>query len=61
GLALAGPRKYTDSVIDDAWIGDGRAKATARDIDRALYLYAVACLINAFVVAALVAVRLSLA
>jgi adenosylcobinamide-phosphate synthase len=59
GLALAGPRKYTDSVIDDAWIGDGRAKATARDIDRALYLYAVACLINAFVVAGLVAARLS--
>jgi adenosylcobinamide-phosphate synthase len=59
GLALAGPRTYTDSVIDDAWIGDGRAKATPRDIDRALYLYAVACLINAFVVAGLVTARLS--
>ena len=60
GLALAGPRTYTHGVIDDAWIGDGRAKATAKDIDRALYLYAVACLINAFVVAGLVAARLSL-
>jgi adenosylcobinamide-phosphate synthase len=60
GLALAGPRKYTDSVVDDPWIGNGRARATARDIDRALYLYTVACLINAFVVAALVAVRVNL-
>ena len=61
GLALAGPRQYTGSVVDDPWIGDGRARATARDIDRALYLYTVACLINALVVAALVAARLNLA
>ena len=51
GLALAGPRRYQDGVINDPWIGDGRARATPRDIERALYLYAVACLVNAAVVA----------
>lgn len=58
-LALAGPRTYTGSVVADPWIGAGRARATVKDIDRALYLYVVACLINAFVVAVLVAVRLT--
>jgi adenosylcobinamide-phosphate synthase len=61
GLALAGPRKYTDSVVDDPWIGDGRARATAKDIDRALYLYAVACLINGLAVAGIIAAHLAFA
>lgn len=60
GLALAGPRHYTDAVVEDPWIGDGRARATAKDIDRVLYLYAVACLLNILAVAGVFAVRLGL-
>ncbi len=56
GLALAGPRRYGGRVVDDAWIGDGRARATAVDINRALYLYVVACLIHAALIAALAVV-----
>jgi len=59
GLALAGPRRYAEQVLSDPWIGDGRARADAGDIRRALYLYAVACLINAMWVAAIAIVRLS--
>ena len=39
GLALAGPRRYGDVVIEDAWMGDGRREATADDIRRALWVY----------------------
>lgn len=53
GLSLAGPRRYFGIVIDDPWIGDGTALATARDVIRALSLFAAACVINAFGVAAL--------
>jgi adenosylcobinamide-phosphate synthase len=59
-LALAGPRRYTDLVVKDPWVGDGSAKATHADIGRALYLYFVACLINAGWVAALLVIRLNL-
>ncbi|HEY9078751.1 adenosylcobinamide-phosphate synthase CbiB [Magnetovibrio sp.] len=57
GLALAGPRKYPHHTVDAAWIGDGTAKATARDIERALYLYVVACLINVLIVAVIAVYR----
>ncbi|MCH7936493.1 MAG: cobalamin biosynthesis protein CobD [Proteobacteria bacterium] len=60
GLALAGPRHYATETITDPWIGDGSAKATPKDINRGLYLYAVACLINAMWVAAIAMVRFSL-
>ncbi len=43
GLALAGPRRYPERVVEDPWIGDGRARATAADIYRALLIYAIAC------------------
>jgi adenosylcobinamide-phosphate synthase len=43
GLRLAGPRVYGDVPVDDRWMGDGRAEATADDIDRALALYHTAC------------------
>lgn len=42
-LRLAGPRTYGDTYVDDHWMGDGRAEATAADIDRALSLYRTAC------------------
>ena len=38
GLRLAGPRSYAGLPVDDAWMGDGRAAATADDIDAALAL-----------------------
>jgi adenosylcobinamide-phosphate synthase len=57
-LALAGPRRYSQHVVNDPWVGSGSARATALDIRRALYLYIVACLINALWVAALAVVRL---
>jgi len=54
GLALAGPRRYAETVVDDPWIGSGRTRATDRDIDRALTVYVSACLVNALVVTILV-------
>ena len=58
-VALAGPRHYAHGTVEDAWMGSGTARATHRDIRRGLYLYFVACLINAAWVAALVVVRLA--
>jgi len=42
GLRLAGPRIYGGVLVDDRWMGDGRAEATVQDIDRALVIYRVA-------------------
>ncbi|MGC9270116.1 adenosylcobinamide-phosphate synthase CbiB [Acidiphilium sp.] len=39
GLRLAGPRVYGAALVEDAWMGDGRAEATVADIRRALRLY----------------------
>ncbi len=60
GLALAGPRKYPGTAVNDPWIGDGNAQAGPKDISRALYLYFVACLINGMWVAAIAMLRFSL-
>jgi len=38
-LRLAGPRVYGGVLVDDHWMGDGRAEATAQDIDLALMIY----------------------
>jgi adenosylcobinamide-phosphate synthase len=46
GLSLAGPRRYAGEMVRGPWIGDGRARATPADITRAVYLFAVACLIS---------------
>jgi adenosylcobinamide-phosphate synthase len=53
-LRLAGPRVYGDTLVDDAFMGDGRREATAADINRALRLYRVACVVQ-WVVLAVVA------
>jgi len=60
-LALAGPRRYTEKTLNDPWVGSGTAQAECHDIRRAQYLFAVGCLINAMIVAALVIVRLNIA
>ncbi len=52
GLALAGP----GGGKAGAWIGEGRARATASDVARGLYLFVVACLIDAGIVAAIIVV-----
>lgn len=52
GLALAGPRRYGADLVNDPWIGDGRARATTSDMRRALYLFVAACLVHAALVAA---------
>ncbi len=59
-LALAGPRHYASETINDPWIGAGPARATTRDIRRALYVFVVACLINGAWVGAVAMVRFSL-
>ena len=38
GLKLAGPRSYGGAIVPDAYMGDGRADASASDIGRALAL-----------------------
>lgn len=39
GLRLAGPRAYGGVTVQDHWMGNGRAAATAADIEAALRLY----------------------
>ncbi|WP_406856438.1 adenosylcobinamide-phosphate synthase CbiB [Alsobacter sp. KACC 23698] len=55
GLALAGPRVYGDTLVDDATMGDGRRDASAADIRRALGLYRRACAIQWLAAAGLAA------
>jgi len=43
GLKLAGPRVYGAERVGDAWMGAGRAEASAADIRAALALYRAAC------------------
>ena len=45
-LALAGPRPYHGQMQPGPWIGSGRARVTPHDINRALFLYVVACLLT---------------
>jgi len=41
-LALAGPRRYPHEVVDDAWMGDGRADIGEKEIHETLRLYLIA-------------------
>ena len=61
GLRLAGPRSYDGVIVDDHWMGDGRAEATVEDIDRALTICRVACAGALSIVAALGLLMASLA
>jgi len=38
-LALAGPRRYGETLVEDAWMGDGRHELAAEDLKAALRLY----------------------
>ena len=46
GLRLGGPRVYGEILVDDAYMGDGRAQANVGDIRRGLWLYRIACLLQ---------------
>ncbi|MBV8913783.1 MAG: cobalamin biosynthesis protein, partial [Acetobacteraceae bacterium] len=52
GLRLAGPRRYGGVVVEDAWMGQGRAEACSGDLRAALSLYRLACGIELAVLAA---------
>ncbi len=53
GLRLAGPRVYGETMVQDGWMGDGRADATVADLRRALALLRLACAVQMAVVALL--------
>jgi adenosylcobinamide-phosphate synthase len=59
GLRLAGPRHYGGELIEDAWMGAGRAEATPLDIQRALRLLGAATLFAGVLLAAVLAVALA--
>ncbi|MGY3617661.1 adenosylcobinamide-phosphate synthase CbiB [Bradyrhizobium sp. USDA 10063] len=57
GLALAGPRRYGDRLVDDPFLNTGaRLDAGRADIRRALKLLIAACSLEAMIYAALVLV-----
>ena len=53
GLRLAGPRSYGGILVDDGWMGRGRAEANPSDILAALRVYRLACAIQAGLIAVL--------
>jgi adenosylcobinamide-phosphate synthase len=55
GLRLAGPRVYGTELTQDAFMGAGRAEATAADIRSALHLYRRALMVQALTLFALAA------
>jgi adenosylcobinamide-phosphate synthase len=60
GLSLAGPRFYAGKRVEDAFMGDGRREAEAKDIRRALALYRCADTILLTLLAGLTAVLIAL-
>jgi adenosylcobinamide-phosphate synthase len=56
GLKLAGPRIYGETLVDDAFMGEGRREAGAADIRRALRLFTRACAIQAVTLSAALAI-----
>jgi adenosylcobinamide-phosphate synthase len=58
GLRLGGPRIYAGAVVEDYWMGNGRADLTSSDIRAALRIYRAACVIQAASVGALAAFTL---
>ncbi|GLS17770.1 cobalamin biosynthesis protein CobD [Labrys miyagiensis] len=52
-LRLAGPRVYGETVVEDAYMGDGRSEAGVADIRKALNLFHTACVILSAVIGVL--------
>lgn len=60
GVALAGPRSYHGSVVDEPWVGgEFPARIGPKDIRRALYVFVAACLLEAAIVALIASVLLA--
>ena len=57
GLTLAGPRRSDAAAAGADWVGQGRIRATAQDVGRAVLLVLVACVITAGALAAMVLAR----
>lgn len=57
-LSLGGPDRIAGELVKLPWIGNGRARATTRDMRRAAWMLGVACVLNAILVAGLVLLRL---
>ena len=54
-IALSGPRRYDGKTVDEPWLGEEfSARIGVVEIRRALYLFVVACLVNAVVIAGIV-------
>lgn len=54
GVALAGPRRYGDRLVDDPYLNrEGRHDATPEDIRRALRVFAAACALEFVMIAML--------
>jgi len=54
-VSLSGPRRYAGKVVDEPWLGEEfSARIGVVEIRRALYLFVVACLVNAAVIAAVI-------
>jgi adenosylcobinamide-phosphate synthase len=58
-LSLAGPRVYGGIRVEDAFMGEGRRDADAKDIVRALALYRLADALVVAVVAVLAAIAIA--
>ena len=54
-VSLSGPRRYDGKVVNEPWLGEEfSARIGPAEIRRALYLFVVACLVNAAVIAAII-------
>jgi len=55
GIALSGPRNYHGKAVDEPWLGEEfSARIGPPEIRRALYLFVVACLVHAVLIAAVI-------
>lgn len=59
GVALCGPRVYSgEGLVNEPWLGEGRRDLTGDDIQRAVRLMVIGCLLNAGWIVALWLVQL---
>jgi adenosylcobinamide-phosphate synthase len=58
-LKLAGPRVYGETLVGDAFMGEGRREANAADIRQALRLYERACMIKGVALLAMLVILLA--
>ena len=51
GLSLAGPRSIDGTMLEEKWLGSGRAKALLKDLRRGIVLYLTACMLLILLIA----------